>query len=105
MEFQREHPPLISVVMPLFNTAQFLPAALESVLNQTYQNLQVIVVDDCSTDGSAEILASYDDPRLEIFRMEENSHVCAARKTGNAAVLDGDTSGLRRLFYLERYDR
>lgn len=82
MEFQREHPPLISVVMPLFNTAQFLPAALESVLNQTYQNLQVIVVDDCSTDGSAEILASYDDPRLEIFRMEENSHVCAARNEG-----------------------
>ena len=97
MTFQERPQPLISVVMPVYNTARFLRRTMDSVLNQTYRNIQFIVVDDCSTDGSAEILASYDDPRLEIFRMEENSHVCAARNEGArhvrgdyVAIMDSD---------------
>ena len=97
MTLQERPQPLISVVMPVYNTARFLRAALDSVLNQTYRNIQFIVVDDCSTDGSAEILASYDDPRLEVFRMEENSHVCAARNEAArhvrgdyVAIMDSD---------------
>ena len=55
MEHFSQVSPLVSVVMPVYNTAEFLQAALDSVLNQTYRNLQLIVADDGSTDGCAEM--------------------------------------------------
>lgn len=74
--------PIISVIIPAYNTAKYVRAALDSVLNQTYTNLQVIVIDDASTDGTAEILDSYTDSRLEIIHFQENRGVCAARNEG-----------------------
>ncbi|MCI6997933.1 MAG: glycosyltransferase [Eubacterium sp.] len=49
----------ISVVIPVYNSAEWLPVCLESVLGQTYSNLEVVVVDDGSTDGSTEMLKMY----------------------------------------------
>lgn len=51
--------PKISVIIPIYNTATYLPRCLDSVLNNTYRNLEVICVDDGSTDGSADIAESY----------------------------------------------
>ena len=51
--------PLVSVVIPVFNGERFLAAAIQSALDQTYRPLEVIVVDDGSTDGSASIARSF----------------------------------------------
>ena len=52
---------LVSVIIPVYNSAQFLKQSLESVINQTYQNIEIICIDDGSTDNSLEILKSYSD--------------------------------------------
>jgi len=68
--------PRVSVVIPMFNAEKFLGACLESILNQTFQNFEVIVVDDCSTDSSCAIVESYAEKfggRLKLARMEKNS--------------------------------
>lgn len=64
---------LISVVMSNYNTpSNYLRMAIESVLNQTYTNFEFIIIDDGSTDGSLEVIRSYDDPRIVILCNEKN---------------------------------
>lgn len=64
---------LVSVIMSNYNTpAEYLVEAIESVLNQTYTNFELIIVDDCSTDNSLEIIKSYKDSRIVVFENEEN---------------------------------
>ena len=58
--------PLVSVIMPMFNEERYVRAAIESILEQTYQNLELIIVDDYSTDRSLEICASIGDPRIRL---------------------------------------
>jgi glycosyltransferase involved in cell wall biosynthesis len=90
--------PLVTVVIPCFNQADFIDECINSVLNQSYKNIEIICVDDCSTDNSVERINKYTD--LKNFRLIKNSHnlgVCASR---NMAVneanglyilpLDGD---------------
>ena len=75
--------PLISVIIPVGNVAAYLPRCLDSVLAQTYTNLEVIVVDDGTTDGSAEIAATYAkrDPRVKVYH-QAAAGVAAARNLG-----------------------
>ena len=75
---------LVSVVIPVFNVKPFLREALDSVLHQTYENLEIIIVDDGSTDGSGEICDEYakKDRRVTVIH-QENSGVSSAR---NAAL-------------------
>ena len=54
-----EKSPLVSVIMPMYNSAQFIPQTLESLLYQTMKNFEVIVIDDCSTDNSVEVVESF----------------------------------------------
>ncbi len=54
-----DNAPLVSVVTPFYNTREFLPECIESVLRQTYQNWEYVLVDNCSSDGSSELAASY----------------------------------------------
>ncbi len=96
-ERERQATPAISVIIPAFNAGHFLPETLESVLRQTYTDLEVIVVDDGSTDGTADKAKSYlHDPRVHYIH-QENKGVCAARNTGIrksegefVALLDAD---------------
>lgn len=60
--------PLVSVVIPTYNRAEYLREALDSALTQTYSSLEVIVTDDGSTDGTDALVASYDDPRVRYRR-------------------------------------
>jgi hypothetical protein len=72
--------PLVGVVVPVYNGEKFLRTALDSALGQTYDRLQVIAVDDGSTDSSPEILASYGS-RLTVVR-QHNAGVAQARNAG-----------------------
>lgn len=64
--------PLISVVIPVYNAKDYLHDALDSLLNQTYENLEIIIADDGSTDNSLEILHSYQDNRIKFLHNESN---------------------------------
>ena len=73
----------VSVIVPVFNVKDYVAEALESVLSQTHTNLELIVVDDGSTDGSGEICDDFAsrDPRVKVFH-QENSGISTARNTG-----------------------
>ncbi|MFC5367586.1 glycosyltransferase family 2 protein [Salinirubrum litoreum] len=80
---------LVSVVIPTYNRADVLPRAVETALDQTLTDIEVIVVDDASTDETLAVLEEYDDPRLTVLEHETNSGASAARNTG-IAVAEGD---------------
>lgn len=64
---------LISVVMSNYNTPEeYLREAIDSILHQTYSNFEFIIVDDCSTDNSLEIIESYNDPRITVIKNKQN---------------------------------
>jgi glycosyltransferase involved in cell wall biosynthesis len=75
--------PLVSVLMPAHNAAAFVEASVRSVLSQTLTDLELIVVDDGSTDDTPKVLAEIDDPRLVVLRLDPNQGVVVAR---NAAI-------------------
>ncbi len=74
--------PLISVVIPAFNRQDTISYCLESVLAQTYKNLEVIVVDDCSTDSTVSIVRSHPDPRVRCVVLETHAGAQGARNRG-----------------------
>ena len=76
--------PLVSVVVPTYGRPEYLTEAVESVLDQTYERCEVVVVDDCSPDPVEPQLAGVDggDRRLRVVRHEENRGASAARTTG-----------------------
>ena len=78
--------PLVSVIMATYNRAGTIERAIKSVLNQSYMNFELIIVDDGSTDNSSEILKSFSDSRIRIFKHEKNRGVCAAKNTGLKAI-------------------
>ena len=79
-------PPAVSVVLPTYNRERSILAAVNSVLAQTFADFELIVVDDCSTDRTSEILRAISDPRLRIVAHEVNTGGSAARNTGVAAA-------------------
>ena len=72
----------VSVVVPVYNSSQTIMRCLNSVLNQSYLNLEVLVVDDCSTDNTSQIVKSIEDSRIIYVRLEKNSGVACARNKG-----------------------
>ena len=78
---QREEPN-VSVVIPTYNRASLLPRALRSVLAQTYQDIEIIIVDDASTDDTKKHVESFSDPRIHYIRHDCNRGAAVARNTG-----------------------
>ena len=81
--------PLVSVIMPVYNGDRYLSEAIDSILAQTFTDFELLIVDDASTDSSAEIVRSYEkrDSRIRFFQLTENSGAATARNCAlNAAV-------------------
>lgn len=73
---------LISVVIPAYNREKTIKYCIDSVLAQSYKNFEVIVVDDCSVDGTVDIVNSYNDNRIKLFKLNQNSGAQHCRNVG-----------------------
>ena len=89
--------PFFSVVIPLYNKENFIADTIGSVMQQSFSDFEVIIVDDCSIDNSLSVASTFTDPRIKIIRAERNSGLSASRNLGirNAsagfiAFLDAD---------------
>jgi glycosyltransferase involved in cell wall biosynthesis len=78
--------PVISVILPTHNRERSLARAISSVLNQTFTDLELIVVDDASTDRSEDVVHAFTDPRLRYVRLKDNRGAAGARNVGIAAA-------------------
>lgn len=76
-----QEPPLVSVVMPMYDRADLVEAAIASVLAQSYRNFELIVVDDGSEDNSAEVVRAISDRRIRLIELDRNCGVTVARNT------------------------
>ena len=74
--------PTVSVIIPTYNRAHLVGRAIQSVLDQTYQDFELIVIDDASTDNTEEVVKSFNDERIKYLKHDENKGVAAARNTG-----------------------
>lgn len=90
--------PSVSIVLPTYNRAHIISKAIDSVLNQTYCDFELIIVDDCSTDNTKSLIDNYEDERIHYVRCPENMGAAGARNFGatfsNAPYLafqDSDT--------------
>lgn len=70
---------LVSIITPSYNTADFISQTIECVLNQTYTNWEMIIVDDCSTDNTKEVISKYNDTRIIYVENETNSGAAFSR--------------------------
>ncbi len=75
---------LISVIIPVYNAERYIKHTLDSVIQQDYPDKEVIIVDDCSTDKSSEIIKDYMNrcSYIRYYRLDKNSGVAMARNTG-----------------------
>lgn len=72
----------VSVIIPTFNSEKFIKRAIYSVLIQSYEDFELIIVDDCSTDNTVKIIESFNDNRIKIVKHDVNTGVGVARQTG-----------------------
>lgn len=80
--------PMVSVILPTYNRAALVGRSIESVLNQTYTDFELIIVDDASTDNSSEVFTQYEqDPRIRVLRLDRNQGAGIARNVGGDAAV------------------
>lgn len=101
--------PRFSVIIPLYNKENYIAGTIASVLNQTFSDFELIIVNDCATDNSLEIAQTIKDPRIQIIQHSVNKGLSASRNTGIkkaqsdfVAFLDADD--LWKPTYLEKID-
>lgn len=75
---------LVSIITPSFNSAEYISKTIQSVLLQTYDDWEMIIVDDCSTDNSVNIINDFVsiDSRIKLIQLQKNSGATVARNTG-----------------------
>lgn len=64
--------PLVSIVLPMYNAGEYIADCIQSILEQTYQNYELIVIDDGSTDSSVAVVESFNDKRINLIRSSHN---------------------------------
>jgi glycosyltransferase involved in cell wall biosynthesis len=74
--------PKVSVIIPTYNRAGLLKRAIQSVLNQIYQDFEIIIVDDASTDNTENVIESFKEHRIRYIKHESNKGAAVARNTG-----------------------
>ena len=74
--------PKVSILVPAYNTEKYIAKAIQSVLDQTYQNIEFIVIDDASTDRTVDVVQSFSDSRVRLFQNESNRGVSYSRNRG-----------------------
>jgi glycosyltransferase involved in cell wall biosynthesis len=82
MKTQNNHEPLVSIIIPTYNRPQYLQRAILSCLNQTYNNIEIIVVDDNSTAAYKKTIESFNDKRLKYYKNSENKGAPYSRNKG-----------------------
>ena len=87
--------PLVSILMPVYNTAPYLREAMDSMLSQTFTDFELIMLDDCSPDDAEEILDTYTDPRIVRYKGEKNAGLSNVLNVG---------IGMARGKYIARMD-
>ena len=87
--------PLVSVLMPVYNTAPYLREAMDSMLSQIFKDFELIVLNDCSPDNAEEILDTYDDPRIVRYKGKKNAGLSNVLNVG---------MGMARGKYIARMD-
>ncbi|XJS10080.1 glycosyltransferase family 2 protein [Aerococcaceae bacterium WGS1372] len=101
---------LVSIITPVYNAERFINETIESVLRQSYINWEMILVNDCSSDSSVDIIKQYtrDDSRIKLINLEENSGAAVARNTGieqargqYIAFIDSDDTWLHNKLSLQ----
>ena len=90
---------LVSIIVPAYNIEKYIAETIECVLNQTYQNWELEITDDCSTDGTVDAIVKYlsQDNRIHLWKLDKNSGAAEARNNSirhargrYIAFLDGD---------------
>jgi glycosyltransferase involved in cell wall biosynthesis len=71
-----------TVIIPLYNKEKYIENAIKSVLNQTFTDFKLLIINDCSTDASATIASKYESDKVQIFTHEKNAGLSASRNTG-----------------------
>ena len=97
---------LVSVIIPVFNAELYIQEAVESICRQTYKELEIIIVDDGSTDGTLQILKSFNDQRINLIARENRGLIstlneCVALSTG-AYIARMDADDICRPMRIER---
>lgn len=79
---------MISVIIPTYNSAEYIAETLESVCAQTYRNIEILVIDDCSSDDTSEIVEkfAFKDPRIRFINLKENKGAANARNIGTKSA-------------------
>jgi glycosyltransferase involved in cell wall biosynthesis len=109
--------PLVSVVMPVYNTERYVGKTIESILNQTYKNFEFIIINDGSTDNTHAIISTFNDSRIIYISNPENLHIVKSRNIGcrqakgkYIATMDADDISFPKRFekqveYLESHEK
>lgn len=78
----RKSQSLVSIIIPTFNHGAYLKETIQSVLSQTYQNFEIIITDDFSTDKTIDIISGFKDQRIKLFKFNKNNGISAALNNG-----------------------
>lgn len=72
---------LVSIIMPTYNCGKFIAETIKTVLEQTYTNWELVIVDDCSKDDTEQVVKNFNDSRIRYYKLEQNSGAAVARTT------------------------